>query len=431
MNNYDVIVVGAGVAGLIAAGRAAELGINVLVIEKMHRPGIKLLITGKGRCNITNSDDIKEFMQNVHPNGRFLKHALYSFFSKDIIDLLHNYGVETVVERGGRVFPASNKSVDILNALLSNVKKHGAEFRYDCKVINLLINQDSVTGIKIIENGQRKQITAKKVIICTGGKSYPATGSTGDGYILARTAGHTIERPFPALVPIVTKGNIAGQLQGLALKNVKVSVLMNGKKQTETFGEMLFTHFGLSGPIILTLSRFIVKKLINNNKIDISIDLKPALDVSKLDKRLLRDLNEYGKRQIDNIFKFWLPAKLIPVFIKECNVDPIKEGHQITGQERNKIKSLMKDLRFEVVGYRPFKEAIITAGGINTKEIEPKTMQSKLVKNLYFAGEVIDVDANTGGYNLQIAYSTGWLAAESCIKSIKFATHGFNQLSTN
>ena len=418
MNNYDVIVVGAGVAGLIAAGRAAELGGNVLVIEKMRRPGIKLLLSGKGRCNITNSDDIDAFMKNVHPNGRFLKHALYNFFSKDIINLLNNYGVETVLERGGRYFPVSDKSSDVLNALLSYAKEHGAEFQYDCKVTKLLLNQDGVTGVEIIENGQKKQLTSRKVIICTGGKSYPATGSTGDGYILAKSVGHTIEPPFPALVPIVTKGTLTNQLQGLALKNVNATVWVNGKKQTEAFGEMLFTHFGLSGPIILTLSRFIVKEFINNSKIELSIDLKPALDNSKLDKRLLRDLNEYGKKQIDNIFKLWLPAKLIPVFINECDIDPAKAGHQITSRERNEIKTLMKDLRFEIVGNRPFKEAIITAGGINTKEIYPKTMQSKLVKNLYFAGEVIDVDANTGGYNLQIAYSTGWLAAESCIKSI-------------
>lgn len=418
MNNFDVIVIGAGVAGLIAAGRAAALGANVLVVEKMRRPGIKLLITGKGRCNITNTDNIENFMKNVHPNGRFLKHALYTFFSKDIIELLHKYGVETVVERGGRIFPASNKSSDVLNALVSYAREHGTEFRYDCKVTKLLTNQDSITGVEIIETGQKMQITAKKVIICTGGKSYPTTGSTGDGYALAKAVGHTIERPFPALVPIVTKGNIAEQLQGLALKNVKATVWMNGKKRNESFGEMLFTHFGLSGPIILTLSRFIVKELINNNKIYISIDLKPALDVVKLDKRLLRDLNDYGKKQIDNIFKLWLPAKLISVFIKECGINPTKEGHQITGQERNKIKSLMKDFKFEVTGHRPFKEAIITAGGLSTKEIEPKTMQSKLVKNLYFAGEVINVDANTGGYNLQIAYSTGWLAAETCVKAI-------------
>jgi len=411
-------VVGAGVAGLITAGRAAELGANVLIIEKMRRPGIKLLITGKGRCNVTNSDSIDDFIKNVHPNGRFLKHALYNFFSKDIINLLNNYGVETVVERGGRVFPISNRSIDILNALLSNVKKYGAEFRYDCKVNRLLTNQTFVVGVEIIENGEKWQITANKVIICTGGKSYPASGSTGDGYLLAKSIGHTIESPTPALVPIVTKGNLAEQLQGLSLKNVKVTVWIMDKKQAEAFGEMLFTHFGLSGPIILTLSRFIVKELINNNKIDISIDLKPALDNSKLDKRLLRDLNQYGKKQIDNIFKLWLPAKLIPVFINECDIDPTKAGHQITGQERNKIKSLMKNLRFKVVGNRPFKEAIITAGGVNTKEIDSKTMQSRLAKNLYFAGEVIDVDANTGGYNLQIAYSTGWLAAESCVKAI-------------
>ena len=418
MNNYDVIIVGAGVAGLIAAGRAAELGANVLVIEKMRRPGIKLLITGNGRCNVTNSDSIEDFMKNVHPNGRFLKHALYNYFSKDIIDLLNNYGVEIDLERGGRYFPSSDKSIDVLNALLEYTQEQGAEFRYNCKVNSLLSDQESITGVEIIENGQKKQINAKKVIICTGGKSYPATGSTGDGYVLAKSVGHTIEQPFPALVPIVTKGNIAGLLQGLSLKNINASVWINGKKQTDAFGEMLFTHFGLSGPIILTISRFIVKELINNNKIDISIDLKPALDNSKLDKRLLRDLNEYGKKQIDNIFKLWLPAKLIPVFIKECGIDPTKEGHQITSKERNKIKSLMKDLRLEVIGNRPFKEAIITAGGIITKEIYSKTMQSKLVKNLYFAGEVIDVDANTGGYNLQIAYSTGWLAAESCVKSI-------------
>ena len=418
MNNYDVIIVGAGVAGLIAAGRASELGANVLVVEKMRRPGIKLLITGKGRCNITNSDNIEDFMKNVHPSGRFLKHALYNFFSKDIIDLLNKYGVETVVERGGRIFPISNKSVDILNALLSNAKNPGVEFWYNCKVNSLLSNQYGVTGVEIIEDGQKKQIIAKKVIICTGGKSYPATGSTGDGYILATSVGHTIEPPFPALVPIVTKGNLGKQLQGLSLKNIQAIVFINGKKRNEAFGEMLFTHFGLSGPIILTLSRLIVKELINNSKIELSIDLKPALDNSKLDKRLLRDLNEYGKKQIDNIFKLWLPAKLIPVFIEKCAIDPTKEGHQITGQERNRIKSLMKDLRLEVIGNRPFKEAIITAGGINTKEINPKTMQSKLAQNLYFAGEVIDVDANTGGYNLQIAYSTGWLAAESCVNSI-------------
>ncbi len=418
MNKYDVIIVGAGVSGLVAAGHASELGAKVLVLEKMPRPGIKLLITGKGRCNITNSDDIEEFIKYVHPDGRFLRNAFHNFFSKDILAILHKYGVETVVERGGRVFPTSNKSVDVLNALLSFAKEHSAKFCYNCKVTKLIVKHDSVVGVEVIENEQKKQYTANKVIICTGGKSYPATGSTGDGYSLAKAVGHTIEPLFQSLVPIETKGPIAGQLQGLALKNVQVFVFVNGQKQTDAFGEMLFTHFGLSGPTILTLSRFIVGELINSNKIEISIDLKPALDNLKLDKRLLRDLNEYGKKQIENIFKLWLPAKLIPVFINICGIDPAKEGHQITSQERNTIKSMLKDFRFEISGYRPFKEAIITAGGIRTKEINPSTMESKIVKNLYFAGEVIDVDADTGGYNLQIAYSTGWLAAEACVKSI-------------
>ena len=413
-----MIVVGGGVAGLIAAGRAGELGAKVIVLEKMRKPGTKLLITGKGRCNITNSDTIEEFLKHVHPSGRFLKHAFYNFFSEDILSLLNNYNVDTVLERGGRYFPVSNKSIDVLRGFLAYVNQSGVKFHCNNQVTKLLMNQDCVTGVEIIENEKKKQINAKKIIICTGGKSYPATGSTGDGYLLVQSVGHKIERTFQALVPIVTKRNLANQLQGLSLKNVKASLLVNCKKQTEEFGEMLFTHFGLSGPIILTLSRLIVKEFINQNKVEVSIDLKPALDAAKLDNRLLRDLNEYGKKQIDNIFKLWLPAKLVPVFIKECDISPTREGHQITSTERNKIKSLMKDFRFDIAGYRSFNEAIVTAGGINTKEINPKTMESKLVKNLYFAGEIIDVDADTGGYNLQIAYSTGWLAGESAAQTI-------------
>jgi len=416
--NYDIIIIGAGVSGLIAAGRASALGAKVLILEKMHRPGIKLLITGKGRCNITNTDEINEFLRHVHPNGRFLKHALYNFYSQDIIKLLNDYGVETVIERGGRIFPKSNKSVDILNALLSFATNNGAEIRYNCKVDELIIQDGIVNDVEFTENGLSYKILSKNVIICTGGKSYPATGSTGDGYHLAEQAGHTIEPPLQALVPVVTKGHIANSLQGLALKNVTASVWYNGKKQADAFGEMLFTHFGLSGPIILTLSRVVAKGDPYNNKIEISIDLKPALEAAKLDARLLRDINDFGKKQIENIFKMWLPAKLISVFIYECGLDPTKEGHQITRAERNKIRKLMKDFRFEVSGVRSFKEAIITAGGVSTKEIDPKKLQSKLIKNLYFAGEVIDVDADTGGYNLQIAYSTGWLAAESCAKSL-------------
>ena len=416
---YDIVIAGAGVAGLIAAGRAAELGARVLVLEKMPRPGIKLLITGKGRCNITNTATIAESVQYIHPNGRFAKHAFSQFFSNDIIGLLKEFGVETTTERGGRVFPVSNKAVDVLNALLEKAKKHNAEIRYNCKVEKLLVVNGIVSGLEIVKNDKKEQVPAKNVMICTGGKSYPTTGSTGDGYLLAESAGHSIIPVRPALVPLVTEGNMAEQLQGLALKNVKAIVWINGKKQQEDFGEMLFTHFGLSGPIILTLSRRVVDELQNKNKVEITIDLKPALDEQKLDNRLLRDLNEHGKKNMDNIFKLWLPSKLVPLFIEKSGVAAEKKGHQVTAEERRKIKMLMKELRFKVTGFRPFKEAIITAGGVPTEEIDSKTMQSKLIKNLYFAGEIIDLDADTGGFNLQIAYSTAWLAAQSCVQSLK------------
>ncbi|MBK6282625.1 MAG: NAD(P)/FAD-dependent oxidoreductase, partial [Draconibacterium sp.] len=337
-----------------------------------------------------------------------------NFFSEDIIELLQKYGVESTLERGGRYFPASNKSLDILNALLAWVTKMGIEIKCNQRVEKLLIENGEITGVK--SNGEN--FTAQKVILATGGKSYPGTGSTGDGYELARQVGHTIEKPIPALVPLETKGSIAQNLQGLNLKNVKAVIWVDGKKAGEDFGEMIFTHFGLSGPIILTLSRIAVAALQNNKKVEIAIDLKPALDEQKLDTRLIRDLNEQGKKQIGNIFREWLPASMIPVFIEKLQINPDKECHQVTGNERKQIRNLMKNLRFEISHNRSFKEAIITAGGIVTSEISPKTMESKLVKGLYFAGEVIDLDAETGGYNLQIAYSTGWLAGNSAGKPI-------------
>ncbi|HRX10508.1 MAG TPA: NAD(P)/FAD-dependent oxidoreductase [Draconibacterium sp.] len=409
MNNFDIIVVGAGPAGLLAAGRAAELGAKVLILEKMYAPGRKLLITGKGRCNITNSAEISEFIKHVFPDGRFLRSAFSNYFSEDIIELLQRFGVESTLERGGRYFPASNKSLDILNALLDWINKLGVEIKCNQRVEKLLVENGKITGVK----ASGENFAAQKVIIATGGKSYPGTGSTGDGYELARQAGHTIEKPIPALVPLETKGSMAQNLQGLNLKNVKAVIWVDGKKAGEDFGEMIFTHFGLSGPIILTLSRIAVAALQNNKKVEIAIDLKPALDEQKLDARLIRDLNEQGKKQIGNIFREWLPASMIPVFIEKLQINPEKECHQVTGNERKQIRNLMKDLRFEVSHNRSFKEAIITAGGIVTSEISPKTMESKLIGGLYFAGEVIDLDAETGGYNLQIAYSTGWLAGNS------------------
>jgi predicted Rossmann fold flavoprotein len=411
---YDVVVVGAGPAGLIAAGHAAELGARVLLLEKMERAGRKLLITGKGRCNITNESSQSEFFKHIHPNGRFLKHAFADFFAKDIVSLLNSYGVETVVERGDRVFPVSNKASDIVEALLAWVTRNKVDIQYGSKVEKLMVKEQSISGVVVSNQGATKEISTSHVIVCTGGSSYPATGSTGDGYRLSKALGHTIEPVRPSLVPVETSGNLAEQLQGLSLKNVNAVVWVNGKKLKEEFGEMLFTHFGLSGPIVLTLSRCIVDELGKKNNVEISIDLKPALDDQKLDARLIRDLTEHGKKQMENIFKLWLPTKMIPVFIEKIGLDASKEGHQLNASERKRIRILMKDFRMTVTGHRSFKEAIITAGGVSTAEIDSKTMESKLIKNLYFAGEVIDLDADTGGFNLQIAYSTAWLAAKSC-----------------
>jgi predicted Rossmann fold flavoprotein len=412
VHKYDVIIAGGGPAGILAAGRTAELGGKVLILEKMHKPGRKLLLTGKGRCNITNNAEAGEFIKHIYPKGRFLRTAFSNFFADDIIELLDRYGVETVLTRGGRYFPASENASDVLNALLKWINDLGVEIACGQRVDKLIINNNTIQGIR--SNG--KIFETGKVILAMGGKSYPATGSNGDGYELARQAGHTIIKPLPALVPLETQGGIAQKMQGLNLKNVKAEVRVNDKKTAEAFGEMLFTHFGLSGPIILTLSRIVVMELRNKNKVEINIDLKPALDEKKLDKRLLRDLNEHGKKKVGNIFRFWLPAAMVPVYLELLNLDPDKACHQVSAEERRGIRYLLKNLRFKVSHNRSFKEAIITAGGVSTSEISSKTMASRLVKGLYFAGEMIDLDADTGGYNLQIAFSTGWLAGNACMK---------------
>jgi len=409
MEHFDVIVVGAGPAGLLAAGSAAENGYRVLILEKMKQEGRKLLITGKGRCNVTNSAPAGEFMKHIHPNGRFLKNAFSEYFSGDILKLLKEYGVDTTLERGGRYFPASNKSADVLKALLKWVRECKVEIRCGFRVEKLLSNDGLIRGL--VANGQEFQ--AEKVIMATGGKSYPATGSNGEGFELARSAGHSISALRPSLVPLETEGGISQQLQGLTLKNVRASVWINDRKGGEDFGEMIFTHFGLSGPIILTLSRMVVDALHQGSRVEIGLDLKPALDEQKLDVRLQRDLDEHGKKRISNIFKGWLPSSLITIFLDQLGIDPAKEGHQVSAKERKRIRNLMKNFRFRITDHRSFKEAIITAGGIPTAEISSRTMESKLIKGLFFAGEMIDLDAETGGYNLQVAYSTGWLAGRS------------------
>ncbi len=416
--SYELIIVGAGAAGLIAAGHAAELGLKVLVLEKMERPGRKLLITGKGRCNISNDSSMDEYFKNIFPNGKFLRTAFHNFFSSDIVELLNSHGLKTQTERGNRIFPENNKAADVLKAIMKWLNKFSINFIYNAQVLNLLTESGKISGVEVSVNSETIKFHGKTVIIATGGKSYPATGSTGDGYELAKKLGHNIIPARPSLVPLVTSGKEASMLQGLSLKNVNAVLWVNGKKVREEFGEMMFAHFGLTGPVILTLSRTAVDELLQKNKVEISLDLKTALNEEKLDKRLLRDLNENGKKQIENIFKLWMPQKLIPVFLESLNLNGKTEGHQMTSKQRKKLVYLFKNFRFNVIDYRGFKEAIITAGGISTKEIESKTMQSKLVSNLYFAGEVIDLDANTGGYNLQIAFSTGWLAGESASKAI-------------
>lgn len=411
--NYDVIVIGAGAAGMMAAGRAAERGAKVLLVEKKERAGRKMLISGKGRCNITNFSSQANFFKNVFPSGRYLKHAFGRFFTDNIIELVAKFGVETKIERGNRVFPVSDKAKDVVDALLRYVNQNNVIIKYNTRVDAILSENGKITGVKVQENNKIKDILCKNVILCTGGKSYPATGSTGDGYFFAKELGHTIVEPKPALVPIQTSGDVAEKLQGLSLKNVNAMLWVNGKKYKEEFGEMLFAHFGLTGPIILTLSKFVVEEVDKKNNVKISIDLKPALDQKKLDARLLRDLNEHGKKNVDNIFKLWLPSKMISVFIELLKIDSKKQAHQISAKERKSILMLMKNFEFEVSGYRGFKEAIITSGGISTEEVSGKTMQSKIIQNLFFAGEVLNLDANTGGYNFQIAFSTAFLAAEN------------------
>jgi predicted Rossmann fold flavoprotein len=420
MTKYDVIVVGGGAAGLMAAGQAAASGSKTLLLEKMDEPGRKIFITGKFRCNLTNTDPIPEFIDHFSGNGRFLRQAFHRFFSEDLREFFQKEGVPTIVERGGRVFPASGKSKDVVQALVRWCKHQGVEISTHSPVDQLQIEGNKIRGVIT----QGKFTPARIVIIATGGASYPGTGSTGDGYNLAKNAGHSIIPVRPSLVPLTTKGDIAPKLQGLSLRNVSVSVWINEKNSRDAFGEILFTHFGVSGPIILTLSRNIVDALRENKSVSISLDLKPALDDSKLDNRLLREFDLHGKQQFSTILKGLLPRKLIPVCTELIKIPENKLGHQITSEERKRLRTWLKDFRLEVSGHRTFRHAIVTAGGIATREINPKTMESRLVKGLYFAGEIIDIDADTGGYNLQAAFSTGWLAGRSAAEQVKGINDG-------
>jgi hypothetical protein len=416
---YDVVVAGAGASGLMAALRASERGCRVLLVEKKQKAGTKLAITGKGRCNITNTATPAVYYQHIYPKGRFLKNAFSRFFSNDMIHLLSNLGVETTVERGGRVFTTSGRAADITEALVKKLRELDVAFLYGTRVEKIITREGRVDKVVLRKGEQQEQVETRSFILCTGGKSYPATGSEGEGYELAASLGHSVTEPRPALVPLETREDIPEPLTRLVLKNVQASLWSDGNKKTDAFGEMFFTHYGLSGPIILSLSRQVVDEIRKNRPVAISIDLKPALDEKKLDNRLLRDIERESKKQMVNLFRNWLPSDLIPLFLERTGINPKKQGHQITSQERRKTRMLMKDMTFHIKGPRSFKEAIITAGGISTAGIHSRSMASKLIPNLFFAGEVIDLDADTGGYNLQIAYSTGWLAGDSAAGFIK------------
>ncbi|MBU0713034.1 NAD(P)/FAD-dependent oxidoreductase [bacterium] len=417
-NKYDVIVIGGGPAGIMAAGQAALRGKKVLLLEKMERLGRKLRITGKGRCNLTNDTTIDDFIYHFGKNGRFLKPALYSFFVNDLRELLAQNGIATIVERGNRIFPECESAPLVTEALIRWLEKTGSKIKTGSAVSRLNIIDRKIVGVESLQSNGKEYFPTDAVILATGGKSYPRTGSTGDGYKLALEAGHKIINIRPALIPLETTGNTARQLQGLSLKNVSASLWKDGKKQAEEFGEMLFAHFGLTGPIILTLSGQAVDALDQKSIVEISIDLKPALDYQKLDARLLRDFGEHSKQQFQTILKSLLPSSLIPICIDLTEIPSEKIVSDITSKERQTLRNWLKDLQFNIIGYRPIEEAIITAGGIDVKEIQSKTMESRLVSGLFFAGEVIDIDADTGGYNLQAAFSTGFLAGISANKNI-------------
>ena len=407
MAKRRVIVIGGGASGLVAAGIASQNGADVVILEKMQRCARKLRITGKGRCNLTNIADIPDHISRFGKNGRFLHKAYSRFFVSELLALMDEIGVKTITERGGRVFPKSEKAQDIVDALVKWCRKSGVEIHTDSPVANLIFDEDKISGVKV-SGGQN--YNADCVILATGGMSYPLTGSTGDGYQLAESAGHKITQILPSLVPLETSGNVARRLEGLSLRNVRVTLFADGKKQSDEFGDMCFTDTGVTGPIILKLSRKAVQLLSRNQELEISLDLKPALDMKKLDARLVREIQAHPKRQYKSLLPKLLPPKLIPVCIEQTGIFKDKPSHQIKSDERKKLRNWLKNFRMKVTGHRGFEEAIITSGGVNLKEIDPASMQSKLVKGLYIVGELLNLDADTGGYNLQAAFSTGWVA---------------------
>ena len=417
-----VIIIGGGPAGMLAAISSAQNGNEVTILEKMDMLGKKLLITGKGRCNITSNIPIEDFIKNIPGNGMFMYSSFNNFDNTDIIKLLQEEGVDTKVERGNRIFPVSDKSQDVQKALIKRLKKLNVKTVLNAKVESILVNEErEAYGVVAKINGKKEKILAEKIIIATGGKSYPGTGSTGDGYAILKQLGHTITQIRPSLVPLTAskdKGlELCKNMQGLSLKNVQIKLkdMQKNKIIYEDFGEMLFTHFGVSGPTILSGSAHLLRyknvdELLKNGNIELSIDLKPALTEEKLDERILRDFNEEKNKVFKNSLDKLLPKKMIDTIIELSGINPNKKVNEITKKERLELVRVLKNVRICISGFRPIEEAIVTSGGVSIKEINPKTMESKIIKNLFIAGEIIDVDAYTGGFNLQIAYSTGYTA---------------------
>lgn len=404
-----VVIIGGGAAGLMAAVIAGREGAQVTLLEKMNYLGKKMGITGKGRCNVTNAAPMSEFIKNTPGNGKFLYGAYERFSNQDLLQLLNEAGLETKVERGGRVFPTSDSALDVRNTFMKLLKSYDVDVHLDEGAQEIIMEDGKVAAVKT----KNETYPADAVLIATGGKSYPATGSTGDGYNLANKLGHKVTDIRPSLVPIVTEDVWVKDLMGLSLRNVELSVVAKNKVQAKMFGEMMFTHFGITGPIVLSLSHTVGKLMRKKNigTIGLDINLKPALSVEKLDKRIQKDFELYSKKQLINGLKDLLPQRLIPLVIQLADLDPHKPINQISKAERDSLVYILQHLPLTVKGLRPVEEAIVTAGGLSLKEFNPKTMESKLVLGLYGAGEVLDIDAFTGGYNLQAAFSTGYVAA--------------------
>ncbi len=433
MTTKPVIVVGAGASGMMAAGRAAELGANVLLLEKTPRPGSKILISGKTRCNLTNAKELDDFIAMYGPNGRFLYSAFHRFFRDDLLAFLRRYGVETKGERGGRVFPASDDARDVVKAFEKYIADYGVQLRTDTRVTGIQVDRGRVVGVQT----EKGTLSTTAVVLATGGASYPETGSTGDGYRLAAALGHTITKLRPALVPLVVhERQWAESMQGVSLRNVRLTAYQcpadeinpsltptndwgrgtSGRQSPwpiiqSRMGEMMITHFGIGGPITLLMSLAIVDAL-ENGPVSVSIDLKPALDEKQLRQRLQRDFDRYGKRSYGHILRGLLPPKLIGPLVDMTAIPPDRQGNQISAEERERLLLLLKSLRFNIKGPLSMASAMVTAGGVSLKEIHPRTMASRLVEGLYFCGEVMDLDGDTGGYNLQAAFSTGYIAGE-------------------